>query len=99
MGQTRRTLCRHFETFRTTKVAWAQITAESRLTGEITPKAKKRLAIERVRGYKSLKYVYRAAVKSVLLPVMVLDMSKNSCADVLLRDSNFSDTYLYTWKT
>ena len=40
------------------------------MCGKIMTQTKKRKAIETVRGYKSSKYVYRAAVKSVLLSVM-----------------------------
>ena len=40
------------------------------LCGEILTQRKKRNAIETVRGYKSSKYVYREAVKSMLLSVM-----------------------------
>ena len=41
------------------------------LSGEIMTQTKKRKAIETVSDYKCSKYVYREAVKSVLLSVMV----------------------------
>ena len=40
------------------------------LSCKIMTQRKKRKAVETVRGYKSSKYVYRAAAKSVLLSVM-----------------------------
>ena len=65
------TLCRHIGTFWATEKAWAQITAESRMfvlwNNDSNEEEKGNRDSKRL---KKLKWVYRAAVKSVLLSVM-----------------------------